>query len=160
MHLKKLGYRWIALLFFAGITLVSCDPSAIYDQSRKLPETGWFKDSVLRFSFEMADTLKPCNFYITVRNNDDYPYRNLYLFLSTQLPNQHVTRDTIELILANPEGKWIGKGFGALKDNRIPIRRNLLFPLKGNYEFRIEQAMREDYLLGISDIGIRVEHSE
>jgi gliding motility-associated lipoprotein GldH len=84
----------------------------------------------------------------------------LYLFLNTRLPNSNLTRDTIELVLADVNGKWLGKGFGAIKDNQIPVRNNLIFPIKGEYIFGIEQAMREETLVGLVDIGIRVEQAK
>ncbi|MCF8366077.1 MAG: gliding motility lipoprotein GldH [Bacteroidales bacterium] len=158
--MKKLSYKRAALFLLTGLTLASCDPSKMYDHSQKVPDSGWYTDSAVQFSLHMTDTLQAYNFYITVRNNDDYPYRNLYLFFNTSLPNRNITRDTIELILADTDGRWIGKGFGALRDNKILIRRNLMFPLKGVYQFGIEQAMREDCLLGITDVGIRIEYAK
>ena len=86
-----------------------------------------------------------------------YAYRNLYLFLTTRLPNNNRTRDTLELILADPQGNWLGKGFGALHDNQILVRRNLSFPLAGRYTFSLQQAMRQDVLEGVADVGIRIE---
>lgn len=149
-----------ALLIFGVVILWSCDANRFYDQSLELPATGWHKDSIAGFEVNVDDTTRPYNFYITIRNDDAYPYRNFYLFLSTTLPNNNKTRDTLELILANKEGKWLGKGFGALKDNQIKIRENLLFPISGSYHFRITQAMRQDVLPGISDIGIRIEYAD
>jgi gliding motility-associated lipoprotein GldH len=140
--------------------LWSCDANRFYDQSLELPSTGWHKDSIAGFEVRVEDTVRPYNFYISIRNTDDYPFRNFYLFLSTRLPNNNETRDTLELILADKDGKWLGKGFGAIKDNQIIIRENLLFPLAGSYHFKIEQAMRRDILPGISDIGIRIEYAD
>jgi gliding motility-associated lipoprotein GldH len=160
MKLNNPKYIWLPALIFAVAFFVSCDENNIYDQSVKIPPEGWHKDSTAVFSVEVTDTLAPYNFYITLRNNDAYAYRNFYLFLTTRLPNNHLTRDTIELILANLEGEWLGKGFGAIKDNQIPVRRNLKFPLSGTYHFKIEQAMRQEYLKGITDVGIKVEFSE
>ena len=71
-----------------------------------------------------------------------------------------MSRDTIELILADVEGKWLGKGWGAVKENSILLSGDMRFPLKGQYEFKIQQAMRVDTLDGISDIGIRMTPSE
>lgn len=149
-----------ALILFVVIMLWSCDANRFYDQSLALPSTGWHKDSIAGFEVHVEDTARPYNFYITIRNDDAYPYRNFYLFLSTTLPNNNETRDTLELILASKQGKWLGNGFGAVKDNQIKIRENLLFPIGGSYHFRIEQAMRQDVLPGISDIGIRIEYAD
>ncbi len=62
--------------------------------------------------------------------------------------------------MADDAGKWFGKGWGTLKDNSIQVNQGLRFPLSGEYEFLIQQAMREDTLSGISNIGITLTASE
>lgn len=147
-------------VFFFILVFTACDSDRFYDESRPVDEKGWQKDSAATFNFEVKDTTRLYNFYITLRNNDEYPFRNFYFFLNTHLPNNNFTRDTIELLLADKDGKWVGRGFGSLKDNQIVLRQNLRFPLAGNYTFQIQQAMRKEYLEGITDVGIRVEYAK
>lgn len=144
----------------AVFVFFACDANMFYDQSQAIPESGWDKDSTAYFTVDVEDTARLYDFYITLRNTDEYAFRNFYLFLTTHLPNQNTTRDTLELILADKEGKWLGSGFGAIKDNQIQVRKNLKFPLKGNYRFGITQAMRREKLKGITDIGIRIEYAD
>jgi len=68
--------------------------------------------------------------------------------------------DTIECLLADDSGKWLGKERGKMVDNRILFRRGIRFKLSGNYSFEFEQAMRDTDLNGIEDFGIRIEKSE
>ncbi|HPX34797.1 MAG TPA: gliding motility lipoprotein GldH [Bacteroidales bacterium] len=148
----------ILLFIYASICLVtSCDQNRFFDQSVKIPETGWHLDSVAMFELEVMDTLGFYSFYINLRNTTNYTYSNFYLFLNTTLPDGEHARDTIELILADKKGKWIGKGSGRLRDNQILIRPNLHFPLKGKYVFGIQHAMRDTILTDIKNIGIRIE---
>lgn len=150
-------------VFFLGITLLvfaSCDPARVYDQSRTIPETGWNQDSLAVFDVEISDTAIPYNFYINLRHTTDYRYRNFYLFLNTMFPNGRMSRDTIELILADKTGKWLGSGFGSIKDLQIPVRRNLRFPNPGTYQFQIEQGMREKNLEDIKNVGLRIEKAQ
>jgi gliding motility-associated lipoprotein GldH len=93
---------------------------------------------------------------MNVRNNEEYPYSNIYFFINTILPDGKSARDTIECILANVRGKWLGKGMGSLKESNHLIRNNLHFPNSGTYRMEIEQAMRIDELTGIKDIGIEL----
>jgi gliding motility-associated lipoprotein GldH len=51
----------------------------------------------------------------------------------------------------------MGKGSGSMRSCNIILNRNLRFPLKGTYHFEIEQAMRDNILNGITDIGLRIE---
>ncbi len=54
-------------------------------------------------------------------------------------------------------GKWLGKGFGKIRDNQILLNSGLRFPMKSIYLFEIGQAMRTEILKGVEDIGIRIE---
>ncbi len=147
----------IYLLIMILAALYSCDKKRFFDESAKIPANGWHKDSAAVFDVNVTDTLQFYKFFINLRHNDNYRYSNFYLFLNTRVPNNLHTRDTIEMILADFTGKWLGKGFGTLRDHQILIRDNLRFPHKGTYHFTIEQAMREEVLKGIENIGIRVE---
>ncbi len=155
--------RQISKLFLIPgflILLYSCNLNSIYNESIAIDEKGWCKDDLARFEVSIDDTIQTYDFYINIRNTTDYLYSNLYVFLNTKFPNNNMSRDTIEFVLADIEGRWLGKGWGAIKENSILISRNMRFPLKGNYEFKIQQAMRVDTLTGISDVGIRVTPSE
>ncbi len=150
----------LGCLLLATIVLVSCARSCVYDQSLEIGKAGWPEDSIMVFEdVVISDTVSPLNFYINLRHSEDYRYNNFYLFLNTKLPNGNNSRDTIELILADNTGKWYGKGFGHIKDDRVLVREGLVFPLKGKYIFSIEQAMREDdrVLEGVKNVGIRIE---
>ena len=111
----------------------------------------------MAFDVPIDDTLNGYVFGIGLRHMENYRYSNLFIFLHTRMPNGNVTHDTIECTLATPEGRWIGKGSGSMRDLTIPLNENLRFPLTGLYHFEIEQAMREPVLKGISDIGLYIE---
>jgi gliding motility-associated lipoprotein GldH len=131
-----------------------------YKEYAGIDEAGWHQDSVIHFEMLIEDSLSINDFFINIRNNTDYPYSNLYLFVTTEFPNGHITRDTIECILAGKDGRWLGSGSGRIKDNKIMLQRGLRFPLKGIYNVYLEQAMRIEVLHGLEDIGFSVELSE
>lgn len=138
--------------------LVSCSGGVLFDQTANV-DGHWYKDNPKDFEVTVPDSLTTYNFYLNVRHTTAYRYSNLYLFLQTRLPNGHITRDTLQLILANNAGKWLGKGWGSVKEDQILLKRNLRFPMKGNYEFTIWQAMRADTLKGVRNIGLRIVRS-
>jgi gliding motility-associated lipoprotein GldH len=146
-------------LFVAGallISLASCDKSQVYEKSRPLDNV-WSKDSLARFEVNINDTLSTHSVYVTMRNNSSYPYSNVYLFVTTVAPSGAYVRDTMECILADESGRWLGKGFSKYWDNRFAMRKNVKFPEKGTYTFTIQQGMRLEELPGIHDVGIRIE---
>ena len=97
------------------------------------------------------------NFYINIRHTTEYKFRNIFLFVDTFFPDGSQSRDTVEIMLADPKGKWFGKGIGSIRSNQVLLKRGFSFPLKGHYKFRIEQGMRVPELMGIKDVGIRIE---
>ncbi len=75
-----------------------------------------------------------------------------------QGPNGGILQDTVNCILADNRGKWLGKGVGDLWDLRIPYVGGFKFAQSGKYTVSLEQAMRvNNGLNGITDVGLRVE---
>lgn len=128
-----------------------------FNKRAVIPEAEWAQNSPVAFDVDIDDTLSGYVFGIGLRHLENYRYSNLFVFLHTTMPNGNHTHDTIECTLATPEGKWIGKASGSMRDLLIPLNTSLQFPLTGTYHFEIEQAMREPVLKGISDIGLYIE---
>lgn len=149
----------IAFVLIAGLFLVlaACDRNVLYENNKRIPDASWNKNQKLEFHVDVTDTLKPYHIFINVRNLNNYPMSNLFLFVSITSPDELFNRDTVLYYLAEPSGKWVGKGFGNVWSNRYRYKSNVRFPISGTYRFEIEQAMRVDDLEGISDIGLRVE---
>ncbi len=141
-------------IVIATMVLVSCNTNVVFNQNVELPTEGWYKNNAVAFNIDITDSIANYNFGLDIRNTTNYRYSNLYVFLITEFPNGNISRDTIECVLANHEGKWLGKGWGDIKENRIILKSNLRFPLTGSYRFLIQQAMRVDTLTGIHDVGL------
>lgn len=137
------------------VTMVSCTTES-FNKRTVIPEAEWRQENRVSFDVDINDTISPYMFGMCLRHLENYRYSNLFVFLHTRMPNGNATHDTIECTLATPEGRWIGKSSGSMRDLTIPLNENLLFPLKGTYHFEIEQAMREPVLKGISDIGLYI----
>jgi len=156
MNLKLI---FISLILLSGIVLLnSCDSDLVISENKAIIGS-WDKNEPIDFSFEIFDTLAWYDFYINIRHSEEYAYRNIYFFVNTEFPNGNVSRDTIECMLADLRGKWYGNGYGNIRENKILIRRNLQFQNSGLYRIDFIQAMREDKLQGLSDIGILIDKS-
>lgn len=147
----------IAFLFVLALVFSACDRLLVFEQNQSISAKGWAQEEKLSFRAEINDTLGLHQIYLNVRNTTDYAYRNLYLFLDIEFPGGTLLRDTIEGILADRSGQWTGSGFGSIKSNRFLFRDQVWFPETGTYTFTLQQAMREEVLEGIADIGIRIE---
>jgi gliding motility-associated lipoprotein GldH len=143
-----------------AFVMSSCDSNRYYEKNIPFEDQTWKRQVPVDFVVDIDDTLGSFNFLINIRHNTDYRYSNIFLFLDTHYPDGMHSHDTLECLLSAPDGRWLGKGNGKIKENRILLKRNVVFPRKGVYEFRFEQAMREDELVGMEDFGIRIERFE
>ncbi len=137
--------------------LNACNNKVVFEKNKKTDPEGWHYLERVNFEFESQDTSALYNVYLNVRNNREYPYRNFIVFFETHFPDGRIFTDTIETNLALPTGEWKGEGFGNIKSNSFHFRRDVWFPVEGKYEFFIQHAMRNEYLPGITNIGIRIE---
>lgn len=153
--LKKTIGLFVPLLMLSAV-FCSCNTNTVFNQNIALPSEGWHKNNAVAFNVNVHDSLDSYKFSLNIRNTTDYRYCNLYVFLITEFPNGNISRDTIECILADDEGKWLGKGWGNIKENDIVLKSGLRFPLTGNYRFLVQQAMRVDTLTGINDVGLSI----
>ena len=122
-----------------------------------MPEKTWRLMSIPAFNIPITDTLKSNNIFFTIRTGSSYPFRNIYLFVTTISPDGKSITDTLQYNLADEKGKWYGKGFGDIHELNLPYKSNVYFPLKGTYEFKIQHGMRIENLKGVYDFGLRIE---
>lgn len=152
----KFQLIFIGILF---VILASCDKSRVFEDYKPIPKSGWNKDSLVVFTIPVTDTLQNHNLYLDVRNDISYSYSNLWLFIEIDEPGGKAMKDTFEISLADPSGKWLGEGRGGKKIRQVIYRRDVYFPVSGTYYIKLQQGMRETNLEGISDVGIRVERA-
>ncbi len=151
---KQHLFTFIAFL----LSLMSCNNSGSNGEFKSIPRATWHRDSLVVFPVQVTDTTNNHNLYINVRNDIDYKYSNLWLFINVVQPgtNSAVT-DTLEVTLADPAGKWLGQGFGGVKTSEVLFKKNVYFPVSGMYKIEIKQGMRGFQLEGITEIGYRLE---
>ena len=130
----------------------------MFQQSHQLPNKNWEIGNTIKFDVEVSDTMSGYDFYIDLRTETSYPYANIYMFVNTTFPSGKTARDTVECILADHTGRWLGSGLGDIKDNHILFKDNVRFPNTGTYTFEFEQGMRIESLSSILDVGISLEN--
>ena len=154
----NMHFRYFIVTACASILLLSsCDNATLFEENRPIDKGMWDSENTFKFQATVPDTIHGYNVYLNLRNAGTYPYSNIFLFINTRFPSGSIDRDTVEIMLATKEGKWLGKGLGDIWDNQILFKRNVTFPEKGEYTFEISQAMRLNPLPGIMDAGMRIE---
>jgi len=119
---------YIVLLFYCSVVLITCtnNSNLVFEKNYELEKEVWDVNNKLNFEMDISDTISFHNFFINVRNRGDYSFSNLYLFINTTLADGKNFRDTVESILADPKGKWLGtSASGGIWDNRILFRKNV-----------------------------------
>ncbi|MDX9928481.1 MAG: gliding motility lipoprotein GldH [Bacteroidales bacterium] len=137
--------------------LVSCRQNITFTGQVNFGPEGWSKNAPARFTTEITDTTSASSVKIILRTGSDYPFRNIYLFVTTHAPGGFTMTDTLEYMIADAKGNRYGKGTGDIRELRLNYRTNVFFPASGLFVFEIEQAMRTEPLKGVYDIGLRIE---
>ena len=118
------------------VMFISCDSSIVFEEYKSFENQEWNTDSTAFFNYAVTDTTSKNTIKIKLRHTVEYEFQNLFLFIETDV------MDTVELMLANKEGMWLGSGIGDVREFEFEYQNAKLFSKKGNYSFKIKQAMR------------------
>ncbi len=156
--------RSILLVLLVFSIMVSCNESLVLSEFKTTEGGSWAKDAVMEFRFSEIDSVQKYNLFINVRNDENYPYNNLFLIAELDYPGGETVTDTLEYEMALPDGSWLGKGFGSIKENKLWYKENIVFRSLGVYTLRLTHAMRKNgsvegvvNLEGITDVGFEIE---
>jgi gliding motility-associated lipoprotein GldH len=146
-----------------GVLLAGCSDGLVFQADTPIPGGAWSSAYKPEFAFDISDTVSKHDVFIDVRHTGEYPYSNLFLYIDLGGPGGRTARDTVECILADPTGRWLGRGTGFIfadrKQARVLYKLGNRFPAPGRYTIRLEQAMRQDPLPAVLDVGISVQRS-
>ena len=152
-------------LFLIASSVVSCDKKMVFDEYKSVGKS-WDKDSIVSFDIPPMDTKKQYNLFLNIRDNNDYPYNNLFLIVAMEQPDKKTLVDTLEYQMANPDGSLLGEGFTDVKESKLVYKERMKFK-KGNYKIHIRHAVRQTgkvagvaKLDGITEVGFRIEKIE
>ena len=155
----------LVALFILG--LFSCTDNLVISQYQAISGSNWSENEAVSFTFSEIDTTTTYDVFINIRNDESYGYSNLFLITQIDFPNGRSVRDTLEYNMARPDGQWLGKGYGSIKENKLWYKENIVFPVSGVYTLEISHAMRKngsvngiENLTGITDVGFEIEKTE
>ena len=152
------------ILLLVAVLLFSCDEKRVFDEYKSVG-SAWHKDSIVTFDLPELDSTKRYNLFVNLRANNDYPFNNLFLIVAIERPNGFTKVDTLEYLMANPDGSLLGDGFTDIKESKLFYKEKVRF--RGNYKVHLKQAVRENgkvpgvtALEGITDVGFRIEQKD
>lgn len=159
--LKK-THKFFILFLITG--LYSCNSNIEFAKYNTLQNSGWKSHEKISFTFEVTDTIHPKNLFINIRNNNSYPFSNLYVITELKVPNGDQIIDTLQYQMTDKKGRFLGEGFANILENKLFYKEQITFSTSGVYQFTIRHAMRKNgqiipvaKLEGIQDIGFSIE---
>ncbi|MDC6385529.1 gliding motility lipoprotein GldH [Flagellimonas taeanensis] len=146
------------------LALASCNDALVFSEYIPIRDGKWEMDDAVHFQVSGLDSTQTYNMFINIRNDNTFPFSNLFLITELEHPDGNTMKDTLEYRMAEPTGEWLGKGMGGVKENKLWYRENVVFPMAGVYKVNILHAMRKNgdveglsVLEGITDVGLEIE---
>lgn len=154
--MKVLSVRRICCILFC-LQLTACNNIGVFEKNVAFKKQEWPSGYKPSFSFTITDTATAYNIYLVLRHTDAYNYNNIWIKFTRRGPDTSYTQQADLRLATNGQG-WLGTGMDDIWEHRIPITQAATqFRRSGNYEFTLEQVMRQDPLLHVLNAGLRVE---
>jgi gliding motility-associated lipoprotein GldH len=155
MGLLKNKIAFILLSIF--FVLSGCETKQLFEQSTIYPNHNWPSKQATKYQFNVTDTAANYKIFFVIRHHNAYHYKNIWLDLSIKSPTNAITKQVLNLNLADDARGWLGTGMDDIYDQRIPMTATPIRFNKGIHEITVQHTMREDPLENILSTGIRVE---
>jgi gliding motility-associated lipoprotein GldH len=152
--------RLLFSLLLPACLLAACTTSDLYEKTVTIPRQEWKTANKPVFTFTIRDTAAAYQLFITFRHNDRYHFNNIWVNLYTLSPDKKQGKAQYELPLAANDKGWLATGMDDIYEHRIaltPLNQDFRFERAGTYTFTLEQIMREDPLLNVLNVGLRIE---
>lgn len=155
--------RFFLLTMASCLLFSACDTNRIYEYNKDFNDRTWKLKDTTVFDFKIKDIGIKYNVYYNVRNTIDYPYARLFVnyslmdSLGKTLSKNMVVKDLFDQKTGSPHGT---SGLGDIYDHQFLLLENFEFNRQGKYLLKLEQFMRQDTLLGVVAVGVRVEKAE
>lgn len=149
------------LFLITSIVFCSCSNEIWYSDFKDFSD-GWKSEDSATFSFNETPNSKG-NILINIRNDNNYPFSNIFLISSLLKDGVEITTDTLEYSMADKTGRYLGKGFGSVKESLLTWKEEISFSSESKYSVTLKHAMRKNQnefgmkvLPGIISVGISI----
>jgi gliding motility-associated lipoprotein GldH len=143
------------LLFLLPLFFSSCQEIDLTEQSVSIPNFEWKNNFNATGSFQIKDTNSTYKIFIVIRHTDAYAYNNIWLNIGLQIAGEKMIYQKQNLKLGSDATGWEGIGMNDIWETRNEIAKTTL--KAGKYNFDISQIMRDNPLLQVISVGLRIE---
>jgi gliding motility-associated lipoprotein GldH len=152
-----LPVRQAGVVLFILYIFTSCTTIDLYEKNVSIPGHKWNSSFTPEFTFTIKDTFSTYQVFMVIRHTEKYNFKNIWINFYYQTPGDSLRKETRELQLATNEKGWLASGMDDIYEHRIKLMPDAARFKAGTYNFRLENIMREDPLLHVLSVGIRVE---
>ncbi len=150
---------FLSALSLFGLVLLSCQGNNHYHHSETIPAKGWELNETLYFQDSVRDDVpESMHFEVSIRHTNLYPYQNLWMYVRTKASDGTNRLDSINWILSEPSGRWLGSGWGSLYSMTKSLPDLNIKKTFGTRWFSIEiqHGLQDQMLPGIEDVGVHL----
>lgn len=153
------------LLVLILISFESCSVKGTYMDFLQIEDGEWYHDSVLCFAFDSLKNGREGKYVVSIEvtSNRGYPYQDIWLGIEQSFlvdKDTLVRTDTLQCLLANKDGKWLGSGIGGLNQLSQPFDTLDLTGFSAidsmRYCLHIRQIMADNPLKGVEKMGVKL----
>ena len=155
--------RWTYVLLISVFFSCSKNNVTFFEN---IPLDGWEQSKWVEFKLKNTAPSKTSRLEWIIRHSNDYPFSNIFVITKIFPPKGEPITDTLEYYLAEPSGKWIGKGF-FLKEINLAHPYKVFLASPGVYTFNIKPSVAgfetnydNSFLPGIHNVGIKLTHEK
>lgn len=148
------------LILVPFIVLISCDSSKVYQKFTDMPDNKWARENVVTFEVPIEDTTSAYDVEIAVRHTSYYTWANLMVNLTSVYPSGEERTKDYEIFLRSTDGSFKGEGAGDIWDLNYEAIKQVTFPEKGTYIFKVQNIMPTMETADIMQIGLIVKKSK
>jgi gliding motility-associated lipoprotein GldH len=153
---KTFWMRFGSGFFILVCVLNACTQIELFEKNTPIPNLKWQNNFNATGTFNIIDTTSLYNVFVVIRHTDAYQYNNIWLNVAVQVSGDSVNMQKINLSLGSDAKGWEGIGMNDIWEVRKLIAQRV--PLKkGNYNFSVNQIMRDNPLQYIMSVGLRLE---
>jgi gliding motility-associated lipoprotein GldH len=153
----SINRRVFAFAIICSFFFISCTQVDVFEKNTKIPGIKWDSNFPATGTFIIEDTLASYDLSLVLRHTDAYMYNNIWVNVGLQSPGDSMYFQKIDLSLGTDATGWEGTGMNDIWEVRKPLAQNKRFRKKGEYRFSIFHIMRDNPLLHVMSVGMRVE---
>lgn len=159
--MRKLSFykfQFLILPVACCLFVSSCKQIDLFEKNTVIPEYKWQQNFSAKGDFLITDTIAAYSIYLVLRHTDAYQYNNIWLNIGLQPPGDSMHYQKVNLQLGDDANGWEGTGMNDIWEVRKLLNGEpRRFKQPGKYSFTISQVMRDNPLLYIMSVGLRIE---